>query len=169
MIIGLVGKAGSGKTTVANYLVFKYGFTRVGFADALRDWVGIMVPEVINHPKPTPPKLRRLLQVAGTELMRKYDPNHWIKQWQKRTVHLTNVVCDDVRFINEMLTIQKDGVVWHITRPAVGLTGAAGMHSSEISLDGVAFTTVIENDCDKNQLYELVDKEMERLEISPCS
>ena len=169
MIIGLVGKADSGKTTVANYLVFKYGFTRVGFADALREWLGLMVPEVINHPKPTLPKIRRLLQMAGTELMRGYDLNHWIEQWQKRTAHLTNVVCDDVRFVNELLTIQSSGVVWQITRPNVGLIGTAGVHSSEISLDGVAFSTVLNNDCGKEQLYELVDKEMKKLEIPPCS
>ena len=37
MIIGLTGYARSGKDTVASILVEDYGFTRVAFADPIRD------------------------------------------------------------------------------------------------------------------------------------
>ena len=38
MIIGLTGYARSGKDTVAQILVDKFGFTRVAFADPIRDF-----------------------------------------------------------------------------------------------------------------------------------
>ncbi len=39
MIIGLTGYAQSGKDTVANILVERYGFTRVAFADKIREFL----------------------------------------------------------------------------------------------------------------------------------
>ena len=42
MIIGLCGAQGSGKDTVANILVSKYGFVRISFATALKDVVAIL-------------------------------------------------------------------------------------------------------------------------------
>jgi hypothetical protein len=45
------------------------------------------------------------------------------------------VVCSDVRFRNELAAIKKaGGVVWRITRPGAGLTGAAAAHVSETEL-----------------------------------
>jgi dephospho-CoA kinase len=35
LIIGLAGKAGTGKDTIADYLVRKYGFVKFAFSDAL--------------------------------------------------------------------------------------------------------------------------------------
>ena len=37
MIIGMAGKAGSGKDTSADYLIEKYGYERLAFADNLKD------------------------------------------------------------------------------------------------------------------------------------
>ena len=39
MIIGLTGKIGSGKDTVADFLVENYGYTKVGFSDVMYDAV----------------------------------------------------------------------------------------------------------------------------------
>lgn len=45
------------------------------------------------------------------------------------------VVISDVRFGNELAAIEKaGGVVWRITRPGAGLTGAAAAHVSETEL-----------------------------------
>lgn len=46
-IICMSGKAGSGKDTVADYLVEKYGFKRMAFADPLRDVVQLVF--VMDH------------------------------------------------------------------------------------------------------------------------
>ena len=42
MIIGLSGNIGSGKDTIANYLVDKYNFRKVSFASKLKDIVSIL-------------------------------------------------------------------------------------------------------------------------------
>ena len=42
IILGMKGQAGSGKDTVANYLVKKHGFTRIAFADPLKEICAII-------------------------------------------------------------------------------------------------------------------------------
>ena len=49
MIIGLTGYARSGKDTVANYLVEHHGYTRVAFADAIRDALYELNPYIANN------------------------------------------------------------------------------------------------------------------------
>ena len=46
MIIGLSGYAQVGKDTVANYLVEKYGFVKVSFADPIREALYKLDPKV---------------------------------------------------------------------------------------------------------------------------
>ena len=46
MIIGLTGYAQSGKDTVAKILIEQYGFTRVAFADKIRELLYEMDPPV---------------------------------------------------------------------------------------------------------------------------
>ena len=42
MIIGICGLIGSGKDTIADYLVEKHNFTKMSFADKLKDAVSQM-------------------------------------------------------------------------------------------------------------------------------
>ena len=42
IIVGLSGKAGSGKDTVANYLVEKHNFTKLAFAGVLKEGMKIL-------------------------------------------------------------------------------------------------------------------------------
>lgn len=46
MIIGLNGNPGTGKDTVANYLVAEHGFVRIAFADRLRELTAAINPIV---------------------------------------------------------------------------------------------------------------------------
>ena len=46
MIIGLTGYAQSGKDTLANILVENYGYTRVAFADKIREFLYEVNPMV---------------------------------------------------------------------------------------------------------------------------
>lgn len=48
-IIGLVGRAGAGKDTVADHLVAKYGFVRIAFADKLKQIVSDLYCVPIEH------------------------------------------------------------------------------------------------------------------------
>lgn len=131
MIIGCIGFAGSGKGTAADYLVEKKGFTKLAFADAVKDataaifgWQRSLLegdtPESREWREQkdewwsektgkdiTP---RNILQMMGTEIGRDMiHPDIWILALQKRIGMYQNVVISDVRFPNEMKFIQSLG------------------------------------------------------------
>jgi len=83
MIIGLSGRAGSGKDEVAKVLVDLYGYKRIAFADAIRDALYELNPLVSDRIRVADLvdeygwdfakknfEVRRLLQVFGTEVGR---------------------------------------------------------------------------------------------------
>lgn len=131
MIIGCIGFAGSGKGTVADYLVEKRGFTKLAFADAVKDataaifgWPRSLLEGDTNESREwreqkdewwsqktelhiTP---RNMLQLMGTEVGRgMIHPDLWIYALEKRIDMYQNVVIADVRFPNEMKFIQEKG------------------------------------------------------------
>lgn len=123
----LVGFAGSGKNTVGEYLVDRYGYTGLSFADALKDavaaifcWDRILLegntPEAriwretvdvwwanrLGIPEFTP---RWMLRNFGTEIMREhFNPNIWISNVERRLLDLGDKpwVVFDGRFPNEI-------------------------------------------------------------------
>lgn len=102
-VIGVGHKARQGKDTIAGHLVRNYGATRMSFADALYD-----VARVVFGMKE---KDGPLLQVLGTDVFRKKDPEIWLStlyfkiQDQKPAL----VVIPDVRFPNEVEMIKSMG------------------------------------------------------------
>ena len=138
-LIGIMGLARSGKTTVSDYLQLKYGFRRHSFADRLKEmmiqaldramppdycWhstvkanIGpnrFMVDELhwrrqIYHDRT--PFTRWLLQFVGTEVFRdQVDGDYWIKEWL-RVYYQTpgDIVVPDVRFPNEAACLKRMG------------------------------------------------------------
>lgn len=161
MIIGLIGYARSGKDTVANILVERYGFVRMAFADGVRDMAMALDPFVQvdgdrhytegNTPfarystmlktigydaAKSHPDVRRLLQRLGTEAVRNVlGENAWIDIVAKR-IHESanqNVVLTDVRFENEAAFVAgSGGVIVRLVRPGFGReTG----HPSETEME----------------------------------
>lgn len=61
---------------------------------------------------------RILLQRLGTEVMRRRDPDYWVKAWQDRARELIanakDIVCADCRFENEMRAIRHVATVTHV-------------------------------------------------------
>jgi len=133
MIIGISGLIGSGKDTVADYLVNVHGFRRESFAGTLKDavsavfgWDRILLEgrttasrewreqvdlwwaERLNMPKLTP---RWVLQYWGTEVMRKgFHDDIWIASIENKIRNLKdNVVISDCRFPNELAAIKSSG------------------------------------------------------------
>lgn len=99
--IFITGYAGSGKDTLGMALVKYAGFTRLSFADALKeevaDHLGITVVE-LNARKA---EFRQLLQEWGTR-KRDGDEDYWVKEWYRRRVLIGGpVVCSDMRYPNE--------------------------------------------------------------------
>lgn len=194
MIIGFAGKAASGKTTAARYLMERhdniaivpmavvlreevenfirqvgaiasvplvYGDqddkVRVFYVDEKKSqrlcpvWQGFvaMNQDIQDAPGQSAVTVRRILQWWGTEYRRAQDPDYWTKAWEKKLqeydLSKTHVLVDDVRFINELEIIKKNGGHFiRIVRP--GFDGANN-HSSENSLDDYAgWDLVIDND-----------------------
>jgi hypothetical protein len=145
-IIGITGAAGSGKTTAAEELLRQQDFVRVRFAGPLKDmlWsLGLSVEETDGLLKEQPCVLlggktpRHAMITLGTEWGRDMiHPDLWINAWKQRVDSLpedAKVVCDDVRFPNELEMIRSlGGRIFHINRP--GFEGTN--HPSEQFADG---------------------------------
>lgn len=151
-LIGLAGKMGSGKDTVASILA-NYGYVRHGFADSLRGEVAdamfhsdIFTPECLSplaleafrcattdevYRKPTTPRMRALLQEWGTEFRRAQREDYWVSIMRKKLAGLDRACISDVRFADEAALVREmGGKVWIIERPGTG-DGIRAEHVSE--------------------------------------
>jgi hypothetical protein len=162
-IIGLSGYARSGKDSAAAILVDECGFTRVAFADVLRDMAYAIDPYVQLHnqdsfgrlstiidiygwdrAKTAFPDVRRFLQRLGTEGGRDIlGENIWVDTAFARAPS-DKLVITDLRFPNEVDAVKaRGGTTARIHRPGVA---APNNHASEHSLDGISFDYNINND-----------------------
>jgi len=124
-IIGVIGSSRSGKSTLANYLVDNHGFTRMRFADPLKEMLITMgltrdqvdgPSEVRNAPSDlllgnTP---RFAMQTLGTEWRDLLDKRLWSNICHQRIVEKLNdgvdrIVIDDMRFHHEVDMINNIG------------------------------------------------------------
>lgn len=148
MIIGLTGYAQSGKDTVAKILVESYGFTRIAFADKIREFLYEVNPMVGCSPSgylkelvnlkgwdvsKQEPQVRRLLQDTGVGARKLFGENFWVTQALKDISFGSNYVISDVRFENEADQIKfTGGQIWRIQRIGVE---AVNNHVSETQMD----------------------------------
>ena len=105
----LIGSAGSGKDTVADYLAAAYGYAVFHVADPLKRLIGDPAWEPVWEvlfPTGRPTKLRRELQEVG-DLLRHWDPEMLVKMTsnairQNIRTHPGQPWClADVRLVNE--------------------------------------------------------------------
>jgi len=80
-IVFLLGEAGSGKDSIGKILVEEHGYTRVSFADAVKDEVAKlhdMDVKLLHEQGPVKEKMRSaMIELAENE--RAKDPLHWLK------------------------------------------------------------------------------------------
>jgi hypothetical protein len=158
MIIGLSGYAQSGKDTVAELLCLKYGYTRLAFADPMRQALMVINPRLDSITRVSDlvedygwdlakrnPEVRRLLQVLGTDFARKMlGDDVWINIALSSIKSEDKIVISDVRYPNEADAIRKlGGIVLRINRRN---HGAVNAHASERAMDNYMFNHVIYND-----------------------
>lgn len=119
----MIGEAGAGKTTAAELLVKRFGYTRLSFAEPLK----VMLDTQTD---------RHRLQEFGTDVVRAYEPDAWVRLF----IHLKQIredfatalfdgglcgdppkfVVDDARFQNEVdALVQDDWVTCRIVAPTV--------------------------------------------------
>lgn len=130
-LVGLTGKAGSGKDTFAKFLQKQDVYRKVAFADTIKDMLCVMLgvtrekledrkyKEATNLDLLTSP--RYMLQTLGTEwgreLIHKDIWNILTKRKIEHYLQYRNVVVTDVRFDNEADMIRsKGGVIVHMLR-----------------------------------------------------
>lgn len=134
LLIGLTGRARSGKSTAAEHLVGTYLLEHYAFADPLRDGLmaifnldptdfeGARKEQQLAWLERSP---RQLMQSMGTEWARNtVHPDIWVKLAEQNLDYMTKAlgavlgfVVSDVRFENEAHLIRRQGgTVIHIGR-----------------------------------------------------
>ncbi len=159
-IIGITGRARSGKDTLAHFLVDHHGYVRVGLADPLRGFVstitGLTTEELTDSSLKEAPlpwlggiSPRRMMQTLGTEWGRDLvDDQLWLKVAQRAIEKAQRngapgVVIPDVRFDNEAEMVRAmGGEVVLLTRDG---TAAVEAHSSESGVSEHLIDEHIEN------------------------
>lgn len=147
-LIGLSGRAGSGKNYLAQQVLAPLGWLECALADEIKIRgvaTGVGDYDALFHQKP--PTIRRWLQEEGTERGRHvFGENMWVDALMARLTRVKETwgferfVVTDVRFPNEVKAIQdRGGWVFRIEAPeraaASPLTEAARQHESETALD----------------------------------
>lgn len=187
LLIGLTGYAQSGKDTVGSRLISEHGYTRVSFADGLRDAVyalnpivaqGVMeqglaaetlrIQDVVDQigwelAKRYYLEVRELLQRMGTEVGREqFGENFWtdLADHKIQAIKPWPVVITDVRFANEAEFVrERGGVVWKIERPGVGPVNDHASDRLDFDAD-----RIVQNDGDIALLYARVDALLRSIE-----
>ena len=149
-LIGISGKAQSGKDTVGRYLCEEYHCMHYYFAKPLKEGAKIMFnlsdEQIENKEQTIEPwgmSPRKIYQLLGTEVGRGIDVNIWVKNAEMfvKSVAGFTVVITDVRFSNEAFWIHnRGGVVINIVRDQDDIK--ENKHSSEggLLLDSIDLT-----------------------------
>lgn len=173
-LIGLHGRAGAGKDTIAAQLIAEHDYGRMALAGPLKDMlitglreVGVsrqvlddrrlkeqVLPAIGKSP-------RELMQTLGTEWGRQLVCDDlWLKiaqvHLQYHARYLSGLVITDVRFDNEANWVRaQGGEIWHVLRRYGD--NVAPLHLSEHGIEMHAGAdSVIVNDAGLEQLKDQV-------------
>jgi len=187
MLIGFLGKKGSGKDTAADYLVKYYNFYKYAFALPVKQVCKVLfgfsdkqlygdLKETIDSRWNITP--RETFQKIGTEFgqifIHQLFPNvnkkvqsrefwvHWFIMWYQDKIKENpniNVVISDVRFLHEIKAIKKlNGIIIKIERPCQTVVDT---HISEIEIEQISDMWIdkhIINDTLLDDVYKKIKK-----------
>ena len=174
--LGIVGKIGQGKSTMADYLCKEKGFIEYAFAGPLKRGVGVLFDftyeqlyteekEKIDPRWGVSPRV--ILQQIGLDLFRNNILKHiqglnifksfWIDhfyRWFDQCKN-QNVVVSDCRFPDEFESLKDCGfMIYKIIRPNFNIFY---FHSSEILQDNISSDETIYNDGTLEKFYENIN------------
>ena len=177
-LIGISGKMGSGKNTVASMLCdIDQEFEQKSYGHKLKQVCSILTGIPIEKfedqefkktqlgiewwPDFRSMSVRELLQKVGTECMRDcLHPNTWVNALFADYKENSKWIITDVRFPNEYKAIKEfGGVVVRVSRPCISYDE----HISETVLDNHKFDYKIYNEGDFNALYDQVKELYEKI------
>jgi hypothetical protein len=159
--IAFVGKAGAGKTTIADNLVENNDYIKRSFAAPLKK----IAEQILLRPlDKTNPDDRKFLQILGTDLSRARDKEIWIKHMKnslqglkchdatcKSYEYCTSLpsrpfVIDDCRFENEAEYLKSEKfLIIRITGRQSKLSAENASHLSEAGQDQIKCDFELDN------------------------
>lgn len=187
LIIGITGKIGSGKTTLANYLVEQHGYKEYSMAGPLKEIGRIFGFSQEQLYGTQEQKLevheywgvssRQFLQKVGTELFRDQLPRVlpemklvgtvWVDLFRLKCQQEPDLyVVSDVRFLDEAKAIKDmDGIIIRCVREneVSSADGKEHVHKSEMEMLSIKHDFLVDNNLlDKDKAQSYIDKILER-------
>lgn len=172
LVLGLCGRAGAGKDTVANHLSDQFGFFRVAQGDSIREtFLGINQPSLEILKEVEAAGLTHIvpLQQMGGECKDDIDrPEHWADSTLIKIRYLSHyhpkprrmLVIPGMRYgvehgrFREVIEGKWGGrfVSWMLKKPDTRLKGEQAKHKSEIEADTVKCDWTLTNDATTGDL-----------------
>lgn len=182
MNIAILGKMGSGKDVIGEYLIRKYGFTRYAFADNVKLIAEVWFPSLYGNGKEKP---RKLLQDVGTKF-REIDKNVWInamfddidsrgKMDASLGYKSEDIIITDCRMPNEYEALKKRGFnfiridvdeetrIQRLRDRGDLFTEDSLLHDTEQHYDSFEYDYYVFNQGSKELAYEQIDRIMDKL------
>ena len=174
-LIGLAGRAGTGKSTIARLLCEQHAFVEITLAEPIKRALAAMLdlPRAyledratkegpIDWLRNTTP--RRLMQTLGTGWGRQMiTEDLWLILAARRIarinaqasqMHISGIVISDLRYADEAAFVRaQGGTVWHIVRPAPPVEA----HSSEAGITAQPGDRTCDNTGDLDRLETTLD------------
>lgn len=166
-LIGLIGRARSGKDTVAGYLARRHMFAHIAFADPMKNMLEVAFGDLFREGDREKPidwlgkSPRQLTQTLGTEWGRnQVHPELWVMLTEQKVKNAVEfnlpLVISDVRFHNEAdMILKHGGELWLIERDSTEVVNA---HSSERYVWDTYQTKTIENNGSLEELFLKVEE-----------
>ncbi len=172
-LIGLTGRAGSGKSTIAAELWDEYRFFETAFADRVKDVVAAMFGwdrldlEDRTFKETVDPKFgitpRTALQKVGQGMKQQFGDDIWVALWRQVYDELAgshDVVVSDVRFESEAAEVRRlGGTIIHVLRDDLPQVNGVFNDETERGIEVHAEDLVLDN----NGNLEDLDANLEAL------
>jgi hypothetical protein len=175
IFIGIAGRSGAGKDTLAERLVAHHAFVRVAIADPLKELAGRAFDldreqlwgtgrnTVDPRWELTPRQLYQKLGDALRECHREALTRLWLRAVEEHRALGRHVVTPDIRLPAELDAVRNaSGILWRVERPAQPLP-PGGLHWTETALDARDdWDARLLNSGDIDALWREADRHIER-------